>query len=39
MKKFVYILILAAVASFSIVSCTEQEIKPKGGGSVSDPVQ
>ncbi len=38
MKKLIYIFILATVASFSIVSCTEQEVKPKGQPTVSDPV-
>jgi hypothetical protein len=38
MKKFVYMVVLAAVTTLSIVGCTEQQVKPKGGGgAVSDP--
>lgn len=41
MKKLIYILILAAVTSVSLSSCTEQEVKPAndgtGGGLGQDP--
>ncbi len=40
MKKFIYILILVVVATITISSCTEQEIKPaaKNGGANSEDV-
>jgi hypothetical protein len=40
MKKIIYSLIIALVTSFSIMSCTEEEVKPNsiqktgGGGGV-----
>jgi hypothetical protein len=33
MKKFIYIAILLIVSGLSVTSCTEQEIKPRDGGS------
>lgn len=38
MKKFLYTILFAAVTSIAISSCTEQNIKPKEGGT-SDPCQ
>lgn len=32
MKKIIYIALLAFVSAMSITACTEQEIKPKDGG-------
>lgn len=42
MKKIFYIALIALTTSFSITSCTEEEVKPQseipnGGGSPSDP--
>ena len=40
MKKIIYIALLAFVSAMSITACTEQEIKPKDGGTgggASDP--
>ncbi len=41
MKNFFYTLVLAAVASFAISSCTEENIRPQdgGGSSSGDPCQ
>lgn len=44
MKKFMYILVLAFVASLSFTACSEEEVTPKsemenGGGGVSDPIR
>jgi len=32
MKKFIYIAILFIVTAMSMTACTEQEIKPRDGG-------
>lgn len=44
MKKLFYLLTIALLASISITSCTEEEIKPQtelknGGGEASDPIR
>lgn len=45
MKKFIYILILAATTSMVAVSCTEENIEPtqqngtNTGGSQNDPIK
>ena len=33
MKKFIYIAILAIVTAMSVTACTEQDVKPRDGGS------
>lgn len=33
MKKLIYIAILFVVSAMSVTACTEQEIKPRDGGS------
>jgi hypothetical protein len=33
MKKFIYVAILLVVSAMSVTSCTEQEVKPRDGGS------
>jgi hypothetical protein len=38
MKKF-YAIIFALITAVAISSCTEQEVKPKGGGSSGDNCQ
>ncbi len=40
MKKILYSVMITIITSLSIIGCTEQEIKPKGGvnqATVSDP--
>ncbi|HEX6891917.1 MAG TPA: hypothetical protein VF141_14520 [Chryseolinea sp.] len=41
MKKFIYIVLFAAVTALSVTSCTEEEVKPKtmagGGAIIGDP--
>jgi len=32
MKKFIYIAILSIVTAMSMSACTEQEVKPRDGG-------
>ncbi len=44
MKKLFYLITIALLASISITSCTEEEVKPQtelrnGGGSASDPIK
>ncbi len=39
MKKFIYTILFALVTSVAISSCTEQDIKPREGGSSTDPCQ
>jgi hypothetical protein len=46
MKKFVYILLFAAVSSMTISACTEESVEPKkedtgntGGGTGGDPIK
>ena len=35
MKKFIYVAILFIVSAMSMTACTEQEIKPRDGGTGS----
>jgi hypothetical protein len=38
MRKFAYVIIVAAITSVSLLGCAEQQVKPKfTGGQVSDP--
>ena len=39
MKKLFYTIIFAVVTTVAISSCTEQNVKPQGGGAASDPCQ
>ena len=38
MKKLIYIAILFIVSAMSVTACTEQEIKPRDGGTGGNPI-
>ena len=38
MKKLLYVFVLLAVTTLSVSSCTEQEVKPKEGGTSGNPI-